>query len=239
MNPNSKLLLTNQNPQQRFRLPLLAVLLIGVVAVTGKTILMPMQGNESFTAYAFPEQVPLPGWQLQSNRILNSQTSKEAKPYDESLAGISYTYIQNNIPLNIEMRYVVATLGHVPSLIKHNAPVQVKQLDKQIDQQYLPGVGFVGRFSDQTRAYLSTCINPDGGSTFTGAQFVQNRSLYDLRPERLLPILSGQESLRDRRCLWVHMSIPLNNQTPEQAYQILEKAWVPWFQWWSLRFPKP
>lgn len=240
MNLNLKPSLTNQSSASptHWRIPLLIVLFAGAVLITSKSVLIPMQGNEQFTPYAFPGKVPLEGWQLQRNQILRRQPIKGEKPYDDALAGMSYTYVKNNTPLNIEVRYVVATLGDVPSLIRNYAPVEIKQLHKQIDQQYLSAIGYTGRFTHQGRAYLSTCINPHGGSTFSGRQFIQNRSLYDLRPNRWLPLLLGQESLRDRRCLWVHMSVPLNDRSPDQAYQVLEAAWMPWFQWWSPRFPK-
>jgi cyanosortase A-associated protein len=48
----------------------------------------------------------------------------------------------------------------------------------------------------------------------------------------------GQEGLKDRRCLWAHLSVPLKNSSPEAAYQVLEKAWFSWYQWWQPRFPK-
>lgn len=241
MNLNLKLLLINQGSasHQQWKIPLLAALLTGVMIVAAKSVLMPTTGNEQFTPYSFPEQVPLKGWQLQDHQNLKRQPIEGDKPYDDALAGMTYTYIDSNTSLTIEMRYLVATLGDVPSFINNYAPVEIKQLHKQADQEFLPGIGYVGRFSHQGKAYLSTCINSHGGSTFSATHFIQNRSLYDLRPERWLPLLLGQESLRDRRCLWVHMSIPLKGMSSNQAYQVLEAAWVPWFQWWSPRFPKP
>jgi cyanosortase A-associated protein len=53
-----------------------------------------------------------------------------------------------------------------------------------------------------------------------------------------MPILLGQEALLDKRCLWVYLSIPLRNSSPEEAYKTLEQAWFSWYQWWQPRFPK-
>jgi cyanosortase A-associated protein len=49
--------------------------------------------------------------------------------------------------------------------------------------------------------------------------------------------LLGKASIRDRRCLWTQLSIPVTELEPKQAYLILEKSWQEWYQWWQPRFP--
>jgi cyanosortase A-associated protein len=46
-------------------------------------------------------------------------------------------------------------------------------------------------------------------------QFLKNQVTYDLQIGRLMPWLLGEETLRDRRCLWAHLSTPLNGTNPE------------------------
>jgi cyanosortase A-associated protein len=86
------------------------------------------------------------------------------------------------------------------------------------------------------RAYLDACINSRGGSTFTEEQFRANRIQYDVQFNRLLPWLLGQQELRDQRCLWTHLSIPLNQSSPESSYHILENAWFSWYSGGFLTF---
>jgi len=43
-------------------------------------------------------------------------------------------------------------------------------------------------------------------------------------------------AFRDKRCLWTHLSIPLNRSS-RGCYVILENAWFSWYQWCP-RFPK-
>jgi len=84
---------------------------------------------------------------------------------------------------------------------------------------------------------LRSCINPRGPGVITYEQFIQNRYTYDWQPSRLLPVLLGQEPLRDHRCLWTYLSLPLENLSEQQAYSILEEVWLSWYQWWHPRFP--
>jgi len=78
-----------------------------------------------------------------------------------------------------------------------------------------------------SEAYLNACINSRGGSTFTKEQFNYNRIHRDTQFNRLLAWLLIQQPLRDKRCLWTHLSIPLNRSSPESAYVILENACFP------------
>lgn len=93
-------------------------------------------------------------------------------------------------------------------------------------------------FTHQQQAYLSACINPKGGSTFTSQQFDSNRIRYDFQFQRLLLWLFGREGLRDNRCLLTLLSTPLSQASPEAAYTTLEQAWFSLYKWWHSRFPK-
>lgn len=223
---------------QQVRMPLIAVTFVGVLFTLLRLILDPNAGNHKVTPFAFPPDVPLPEGQLLESQPLTDTVAQLPRQYNAVIAGRYYRYSQNGIPLDIEMRYVVGTLGDVESFIRNYAAMHLPpgQVFQALRQQ--EGVGFYGVFVHQGRAYLSTCINSHGGSTVTMEQFLHNRHTYDFRFSRLLPWLLGQESLRDRRCLWVHLSTPLNQADSKSAYTVLEKAWFSWYRWWSPRFPK-
>ena len=212
---------------KQFRIPLLALTFSSVLLVLGKVILLPSAEKRTLTSFVFPEAVPLPQWQLKASSPLPEPTEE----HPELIAQKHYQYVQNDLPLNIEMRYL--TDGNLRQLMRKYTSISSSAVVRQHQ-----GVGYYGLLVDRQRAYLSACINPQGGSTFTPQQFNQNRYLYDQRWQRILPWLLSQQSLPDQRCLWAHLSIPVQNSTPEAAYKKLENAWFSWHQWWQPHFPK-
>lgn len=223
---------------KQLRIPLLVFAFANVLFVFGKSILDPTVGKRTITPFVFPSVVPLPQWQWVASQPLENQTV-ERPPFGKLvLPGIHYRYVQNDLPLDIKMRYEVETDGDGKRFIKDNTAIQVSLTQPLVVVRQHEGLGFYGLFVYQKRAYLDACINPRGGSTFTQEQFSYNRIHYDVQFDRLLLWLLGQQGLRDNRCLWTYLSIPLNQSSPESAYVILEKAWFSWYHWWRPRFPK-
>jgi len=214
---------------KRTRLIVLISVFTAVVSVLVKSILFPTT-SKTTTVFDFPEIVPVEGWQsLPSFPLVNSSSGTPP-----ALSGRRYQYVKNNLTLDIQMRYFVNTSGEVKNFIKSYESISVSPAIRQKER-----IGFYGVFTHQEKAYLTACINPHGFSTFSERQFKQNRNVYDLQFNRLLPWLLGKENLKDERCLWTSLSIPLKQSSPEIAYQNLENAWFSWYQWWSPRFPKP
>lgn len=210
-----------------FRTQYLTLILGSVLVVLGKVILFPLPENPKPSSFVFPEQIPLPEWQ-------SDEVQPLAKSEDSLLiAQKRYRYIRNNLPLDIEMRYMQLPGGDFMTYLREHKPASSTVVRQR------EGVGFyILGVDKQQQAYLSTCINPRGGTTLTFAQFNQNRYFYDLRPERLVSWFLGKEELLDRRCLWAHLSIPVKDSSPTKAFQVLEEAWLSWHQWWQPRFPK-
>ena len=215
---------------KNIRISLLGVTLGGVLLVLGKVTLYPALSSRIVTPFVFPTAVPLTKWQPLQSHPLVDQTAK----HPTYLSGRRYQYIQDNIQLDIEMRYLVDTDGDVKAFL--NTYTSIRSFPMLRQQE---GVGFYSLFTYQRKAYLSSCINPYGGSTVTDNQFKQNRNTYDVRLSRLLSWLLGQEKLKDERCLWTHLSVPLRYSSPEPSYQLLESTWFSWYQWWRPRFPRP
>ncbi len=212
---------------KQFRVPLLALTFSSVVLALGSVVLLPTKDKRTVTPFVFPEQVPLPQWRLSTSPPL----PKPTKEHSELLAQKHYRYMKNDLFLDIEMRYL--TDGNVVRLLR-----EYTSISSSANMRQREGVGYYGVGVDKQRAYLSACINSQGGSTLTQEQFNQNQYFSDLHPQRLLSWLLGQEGFKDKRCLWAHLSVPLKNSSPEAAYQVLEKAWFSWYQWWQPRFPK-
>ena len=229
----------NDSPMEKVRVSLLAVIFGSVFFFLVRAILMPVAGKSAVVPFVFPAAVPLPEWQLKNSRPLVVPIT-EAPSY---LSGRQYQYVKNDLTLDIEMRYIVNTKGDVKSFLQ-NYSFTPPSFNKSLFLRHQEKVGFYSLFAYQQRAYLSACINSRGGSTVTDVQFRQNRDIYDsiynLRfKDRLIPWLQGRGSIRDMRCLWAHLSMPIKNSSPKDAYQTLEKAWLDWYQSWHPRFPPP
>ncbi|MBD1926793.1 cyanoexosortase A system-associated protein [Trichocoleus sp. FACHB-90] len=217
---------------------LLAITSFGIILTLLKLILDPEAGNKTVSLFAFPPNVPLSEAQLLESKPLNDTVNQLPGQYDSVIAGRRYRYIKNGIFINIEMRYVVGTLGNIDSLLQKHTDVKLPRGEMIQALRQQNEMGFYSLFVYRHQAYLNACINPRGNSTVTMQQFLKNQVIYDLQIRRLRPWLLGEETLRDRRCLWAHLSTPLNATNPESSYQLLEQAWVSWFRWWKPRFPK-
>ncbi|GAC1478866.1 MAG: hypothetical protein NVS2B14_19820 [Chamaesiphon sp.] len=223
---------------KQLRVPLQVLIFANILFVFGRTILDPAIGKQTLTPFVFPSAIPLSQWQMVESHSLKNQIIDKPPAPKWIRSGAHYRYIQNHLPLDIEMGYEAETPGDVKQFIKDRTGIKFSLDRPPIILRQHSGVGFYGLFVEQQHAYLDACINSRGGSTFTTEQFSYNRIHYDVQFNRLLPWLIGQKTLRDPRCLWAHLSIPLNQSSPESAYQKLENAWFSWYQWWVLRFPQ-
>jgi len=213
-----------------------------VVLVLGKLTLMPPQETSVKATIALPTQVSLKGWQALATTPLAAPSAATVQDSPEMVAGNTYVYQRdrssNPVTLTVELRYLVETDPNVRNLLlKYGKPPATVPFPSTIHHQ--EETGFYSLYFSQGRAYLSSCINSRGESTVTEIQFNQNRYAYDLRLDRVLPVLLGRETLRDGRCLFTVMSLPLQALSSEVIDQTLRDAWNSWHHWWQPRFPSP
>ena len=222
---------------KQLRLPLLAINFTAAMLVLGKSIFEPTVAT--LTPFDFPPEVSLPQWRLVESQSLEV-VNKDGEAGSTFLVGRHYQYLQNNYPLDIEMRYVVRTEGEVNKFIVDHPAIQSSPPEDELSGKVIhrQEIGSYLLFVHQERAYLSACINPRGESTVTKEQFRQNQDTYDTQVSRLLPVLLGREYWRDNRCLWTYMSLPLQDSSLEKTYPLLEQAWESWHEWWTRNFPK-
>jgi len=222
--------MTTQTPP--WRIPLL-VLVCGGALVTLAKVLWWMP---AYQVVAVPEvldqAIALSEWQLKTQESLSIPEEK-AK---ELRAVHRYLYTQDEQQLAIEMRYLERSDTNIRNLLlQYDQVTPTVPFESTIRQNE---AGYYSLFEDGEHVYLSSCINPKGGTTVTAAQFTQNRYTYDLQLSRAIPVLLGQTSLQDSRCLWTHMAIPIAPGTPiEATYPILEASWEQWQTFWQANFP--
>lgn len=220
---------------QQLRTPFLAITCVGLVSIFAKLVADPTLGKP--TAYTFPAVVPLSGWQPRvSLTAVKTQAAQDKQLLSKSK---SYRYTQKNShQLDVNMHYIVGTSGDGQLFVRKytSIPLDSKQLVPVT--RYQKGIGYYELLSDRSSAHLVACINPRGESTVTRKQFLHNRHTYDLQLSNILLWLTTKSDLRDRRCLWTHLSMPLNQApTQEQAYRQLETTWISLYRWWAPRFP--
>ncbi|PSB03512.1 cyanoexosortase A system-associated protein [Merismopedia glauca] len=202
----------------------------------GKSIFFPHVANqESISKYTFPDRITLAGWEPLDSQPLNNKYPQPPKLVSSRV----YQYRQQTITLTIEMRYTVEKGGNLIEFVKEYTPSQISSLGTAArEDRYQESTGFYTLFTSNNQAYLVSCINPRGSSTITAQQFNSNRYKYDLELPRLVSWLMGTENLRDLRCLWTQLSIPLQKLPQKKAYSLLESAWIEWYKWWYPHFPK-
>jgi cyanosortase A-associated protein len=217
---------------QPVRLFLLGATLTGVMLILAKSIFYPTKGDRTISAFDFPETVPMTGWQLlESNPI---------KPNKDSLflSGSHYLFGQNGTSLQMEIYYLTVDdqSGMHNFITKHGFGDWVPG---KVTMQQNNNVGYYGFWETEEEVHLSGCISPYGGTTLTAEQYGQKQNKNALKISRIIPWAIGTESLRDMRCLWTNISVPIQpGESPEKFYPILENVWFSWYEWWQPRFPE-
>lgn len=212
-------------------LSLLRFAFLGIVLVSGKVAFDPNLGKAS--PYVFPEQVLLNQFSFVGRQAVETKSLSE---YWADLKGYEYSYQKEKQAFKVKVHYLPAADGDLALYLSSYGINQQKVKAKPTQQQ--GQTGFYHLFEHERTAYLSSCINPKGSSTVTREQFFANRNAYDLKPDRLIPIILGVEDLRDARCLWVTISTPIENQSIQEVHQQLESVWREVYAWWMPNFPK-
>ena len=231
----------DQNPQShKFRFGLLAVLFGSSLLILGRSLIDSNIGKPS--PFTFPEQIEfaktLKVVEPQKSEVIIDHKSFYGKP--KYLYGQKYSYVIENIPVEISLRYLVGTEADLFILLKELGNIDLKEDELRQKVVRKDPIGFYAAFTYQDQAYLSACINPRGISTVTQEQFNDNASDRALDRDVIISWLLGQTDLRDRRCLWTLISTPITTDSNLQdTNQKLEKIWISWYEWWKPRFPQP
>ncbi len=224
----------------RTRLQFTAAIAITLAASTVlvKAALDPNLGKT--TPYLPPETLAIENWEQIGSRPLSDPESNRLASRVRTNTGRGYEFKVDNLPIAIEVRYLVRTTGDVPALLEDFA--RLKGLEKEILRGIQPAPkpqdGYYTIFQANQRAYLGACINPRGYSTVTKEQFEENMSIQARNPVVFLNWLGGQADFRDRRCLLTLISIETDTANFTKNKQELDRIWQKWYTFWDKRFPK-
>ncbi len=208
---------------------------ITITGLTVATIMTPQIGRREIEPLQFPSQITLSDWNQQNNipLVQNPETNFQQ---DRLRSGQQYHYQQQQDQVTVALRFSSPTVGRVEKYIKQTYKQGFEKAYQQGSTKYLSNFGHYRLFTNQDKAYLSTCLTPTGESTVEFSNYVNkaNRNVFDW--QTLIPRLLGKQSLRERRCLWVHLSTPLNQDSPETSYRLLESVFQQGYSKWQSLF---
>lgn len=222
-------------PWENVRNLWLATVLVSSSLVVLRLATTPAQKPPEPT-YTFPASIP-----LSNSNFVKATPIGVQKRYTPSLAtsaddltisGQSYRYIRNGQSIEIEMRYF-DRLSHVPDILRETT-IQLNRIE--FAQQRM-ATGTVAMYQRSNRLFLTACITPFGETTVEGSEIGSLQLRPAILARRAIPWLLGQEPLRDRRCLWTRISMPINPTSPETTQQDLGQVWSEWINWWNSHYP--
>ncbi len=208
---------------------------LGVVmtALTLMTFLFPEIGRRQVSPLTFPSQISLNGWTRESSAPLSEEEEGQINEYiQEFRSGQEYRYRQEDTEVMVELMHLGGTFGNVNGFTGRYR--DLSDFYQKGNSHSMEELGDYQLFHDETNAYLSTCITSQGESTLTIDDFVRkmNRNLLKVN-SRLLSGIVGQTSLRERNCLWVTLSTPLQGESVEESYQVLESVFEQGYPKWQ------
>ncbi len=232
--------LLNQK-DQKIRLGLLIFLISSSFLVLGRSLVDGSIGKP--TPFIFPDRIEFvqdQTKQLETKPPENIVDTKEFFGKPKYLFGKKYSYLVDEMTVDIALRYAVGTDGDLFSFLKGMANIEISEDELRQKSVLKSPIGYYATFTHQNRAYLTACINPRGISTVTKDHFEDNASDRAMDRDVIIGWLLGQKDLRDRRCLWTLISTPITSDSDLNiTNQKLEKVWFLWYEWWKFRFPQP
>lgn len=228
------------NNQSFWRSYVGAVSSIGINLTLVYTLIVPAAGNRRVADFKFPPQFPVQEKQaiaLTSN-LIPPPTNTDQKEVVKTRQ--QYQYIHQGREINLGISYLVGTRGDIDTYLQNYTSLDEEIIRKKAVKQVkqLNGVGYHALFTNNNRAYLTSCISPRSPSNVTQKQFSNHRYQHDLQWQIVLDWLKGNSSIRDRRCLWVLLSTKITQGDQQAANQALETVWQDIYQWWITNFPE-
>lgn len=222
-------------PWENVRNLWLAIALVSSSLVVLRLALTPAQ-KPSLPTYTFPQSVPLSRWEFVKATPIGVQklyTPSLATSVDDlTLSGQAYRYLRNGQPLEVEMRYF-DRIAHVPDILRETT-IRLDRIEFTPQRSEL---GAYAMYQRSDRLHLTACISAAGETTVERGEL----NSVQLRPTvlagRIVPWFLGQAPLRDMRCLWTRISMPINPAAPQTTQQELEQAWGEWVNWWRKNYP--
>ena len=214
----------------------LQLLLLLVLLVASALVLISSWMGTAWGAYQpapvdYPAPTAAADWQPVGWERMTIETGDRPR----AISGAVYRYERGDIVLLAEVRFLDRATADVNAYAQRRTGLT---LDGQV--RGLPAGGYHQVQADDGTAWLDVCLDARGHATATPDQFDTNRRLYDRTLPRMVQWILARQPLEDRRCLWFHLSIPLDSMSEQEAFQSLESFWADWRGQWRGRLaPAP
>ncbi len=211
---------------------LLPIAGVTMAITTVLTILVPQIGRREISPLQFSSQLNLSDWE-QENSISLVTTPQTELTHHRLRSGRKYHYKKQQRQVEAALRFISPTFGNIEKYLQKTYDKTFQIAYQQGQTNYLPSFGYYRLFKDEKQAYLSACLTPTFESTVSQRQYVSQANRQVFNWQTLIPRLLGEKSLRERRCLWVNLSTPLNSNSPETSYQLLESVFKTGYPKWQ------
>ncbi|MFW6296206.1 MAG: hypothetical protein ACOC04_03335, partial [Halothece sp.] len=135
--------------------------------------------------------------------------------------------------VTVALRFFSPTFGNVENYLRRSYGSSQQEAYREGENRNISSLGNYQVFNDGETAYLTACITPEGKSTVSVSDYVSQTNATVFHPKGILPRLTGERSLRERRCLWVHLSTPLEGESPEAKEDVLEAVFQEGYPQWQ------
>ncbi len=169
-----------------------------------------------------PQPLTLGSWRLIDRQPIAGDPSQTVR-YDRLRSGQIFQYQQASTLLTVEIHYLVNSRGNLATLRQKRPELQGQTL---LDRTPVSdGQSFYWLYHHRDRAYLYSCIPPQGPPTATPEQFLRNQKRHLWQRDRLLPLVLGQITLPDQRCLWVQLTLSASGNNSVALPAIWPQVW--------------
>jgi cyanoexosortase A len=119
--------------EKQWHIPLIATTWIGVILAAIYLVFFPSTGSRRLTDYTLPDTLVLSGWQRVSATALHKSANRGNPNIDIIESNKLYRYIRSNQQLEIQMRYVLNTLGNLDALTEQlTGKVPIKSFQQKV-----------------------------------------------------------------------------------------------------------
>jgi cyanosortase A-associated protein len=227
----------------RLRPLVLLIIFVATLDVASDLLLTRRPLERSLPAVDFPKEPP-PGWQVLSDPLGTVQPNLARYRLTHGslavdlelqfIANLQVHYVRNpllelrflprgHLPLDAGMRFYVNSRRRVIANL-HDDPPSEALVESH---ETAPGASY-GLWVEKQRRHLSTIVTSAGDAAMTPRQVARSLYLDHLTAGRVFDWLRGRAVLPDRRCVLVHLSVPVGALPPEEGQHALEEAWSDW-----------
>ncbi len=238
---------------------------VSLILIFSYILFSPYGGANKITAYQFPANINLPGWDLVGsealapNQVNISEAAMDARKSQDSplssedflairaaqngsdivMDGRRYFYKNAEAELTATLRYVINTFGNLGLYYGDDQPdLEMSKIFRQSQRQVSPTKETL-KFTDNNRTFLASCITPFGKAVTRHGDFAhqRNNNLKNtiLNPLKLADWFMGKTMFFDHRCLWMELAIEPNSTANSQ----LDSVWPELKAYGRKNFPRP